>query len=160
MALSVPQSIQLQDIDGEIDKDRELNELREAIKRGSTAHPDYSLVQGRLLRQGKLVLPSKSAIVGLGMTEFHSGKMGGHGGVLRTQKRIGELFYWKGMMTNIRRFVAASLVCQRHKYSTLAPNGLLQPLPIPEKVWEDISMDFVEGLPRSEGYNSILVVID
>lgn len=106
------------------------------------------------------MVPQKSPLIGLIMQEFHDSKVGGHGGVIRTQKRISEVFYWKGMMTDIRRYVASCLVCQRQKYSTLAPGGLLQPLPIPNKVWEDISMDFVEGLPRSEGVNAVLVVVD
>lgn len=106
------------------------------------------------------MLPKTSKLIELILKEYHDSKYGGHGGVLKTQKRIGGLFYWAGMMTDIRKYVASCQICQRHKYSTLAPGGLLQPLPVPTNVWEDISLDFIEGLPKSEGVNVILVVID
>lgn len=42
----------------------------------------------------------------------------------------------------------------------MKPPGLLQPLPIPEAAWKDISMDFIEGLPKSEGKEVIFVAFD
>lgn len=159
-AVSVSTALQLEEIASEVDKDPELQEIIHAWKQDPQSQPEFSVVQGRLLRNGKLVIPKGSSLVGVIMREYHDGKMGGHGGVVKTQKRIAELFYWVGMMTDIRRFIASCQICQRQKYSTLAPGGLMQPLHIPEKVWEDNSMDFVEGLPRSKGVNSVLVVVD
>lgn len=57
-------------------------------------------------------------------------------------------------------FVKGCEVCQRNKLSQQRPAGLIQPLPVPSRVWEDISMDFIEGLPLSKGMDSILVVVD
>ena len=57
-------------------------------------------------------------------------------------------------------FVTACLTCQQHKGEHVPTPGLLQPLPIPFKPWTDISMDFIEGLPKSNHKEDILVVVD
>lgn len=75
-------------------------------------------------------------------------------------RRIAEVVYWKGMKKNVREFVRECQTCQANKYETVASPGLLQPLPIPQTVWSEISLDFIEGLPRSHGKDVILVVVD
>ena len=64
------------------------------------------------------------------------------------------------MRQDVEKFVTECLICQQTKYSTKAPTGLLQPLPIPSLVWDEITMDFITGLPLSRGYSAILVVVD
>lgn len=81
-------------------------------------------------------------------------------GFLKTMAHVSQEVYWLGMRKSVRRCCVDCAVCQQAKHLSLAPIGLLQPLSILKRVWEDVSMDFVEGLPRSEGYNSILVVVD
>lgn len=56
------------------------------------------------------------------------------------------------------QFMAECRVCQKQKYEATSPAGLLQPLAIPEAIWEDLAMDFITGLPKSKGHDVILVL--
>ena len=64
------------------------------------------------------------------------------------------------MCKEIGAFMAECDVSQRNKHENVSYPGLLQPLPIPKKVWIDISMDFIERLPKSHGKQVIFVVVD
>ncbi|CAL1391412.1 unnamed protein product [Linum trigynum] len=130
-----------------------------ARARSATPGP-YSIRNDMVLYRRRVVIPPNSPLVQQLMREFHSTPAGGHSGILRTQKRLAAQFYWPGMLKDVQSFVNACDVCNRAKAQTLTPAGLLQPLPIPTQVWEDISMDFVDGLPSSGGKSVILVVVD
>lgn len=64
------------------------------------------------------------------------------------------------MAKDIQAYVRSCIVCQRSKPEQIASLGLLQPLPVPDRVWDSISMDFIEGLPSSHGKQVIFVVVD
>ena len=64
------------------------------------------------------------------------------------------------MKSDVKKYVESCEVCQRTKTESLSPAGLLQPLLILELILEDWTMDFVEGLPKAGGFNSIMVVVD
>jgi hypothetical protein len=64
------------------------------------------------------------------------------------------------MKTTIKEWVQACPICQQAKPDRSKYPGLLHPLPIPDQAWQMISMDFIEGLPKSKNHNCILVVVD
>ncbi|KAK1427816.1 hypothetical protein QVD17_16511 [Tagetes erecta] len=122
--------------------------------------PGYSVKQGVLYYQNRVVISRSSKFIPALLHEFHTTATGGHSGFYRTYRRLAANLYWPGMTTTVKRFIRECDVCQRCKTSSVLPGGLLQPLTIPEAIWEDISMDFITGLPMSHGYNVILVVVD
>ena len=69
-------------------------------------------------------------------------------------------FCLAGMKKLIIAFVQSCPTCQQAKLERVKYPGLLQPLATPSAAWQVISMDFVEGLPISHGFNCILVVVD
>jgi len=69
-------------------------------------------------------------------------------------------YYWKDMWKQVDKYVRNCHSCQRSRTSRHATFGVLRPLPVPEKPWEDISMDFVVGLPECEGFDAVWVVVD
>ncbi|KAH9671915.1 hypothetical protein KPL70_017529 [Citrus sinensis] len=110
--------------------------------------------------KGRLWLGDRSELKKTILQEAHGGVEGGHSGVKKTLERVRRAFYWKKMRREVCKFVAECDTCQRNKAETIASPGLLQPLPIPELIWSDISMDFIEGLPKSHGKKVIMVVVD
>jgi len=73
---------------------------------------------------------------------------------------LSDHFYWPKMRRDVERFVQRCTTCHKAK-SKLNPHGLYTPLPTPSAPWEDISMDFVLGLPRTKkGKNSVFIVVD
>ena len=64
------------------------------------------------------------------------------------------------MKFDLKNFVKNCDACQRIKTETYSPAGLLQPLSIPTTPWADVSLDFVERFPKSQGFEVILVVVD
>jgi hypothetical protein len=70
------------------------------------------------------------------------------------------MFAWHGMKAAVAEFVQQCDVCQHAKHSNQHPQGLLKPLPIPVGAWQDVTIDFIEGLLLSDGENTILVVVD
>ena len=61
---------------------------------------------------------------------------------------------------HIQKFVVECLVCQQNKVEAIKTSGLLQPLSIRSQCWEEVSMDFITGLPKSKGKSFIMVVVD
>ncbi|KAK1680887.1 hypothetical protein QYE76_041735, partial [Lolium multiflorum] len=114
---------------------------------------------GFVFRANKLCIPDSSVRLLL-LQEAHGGGLMGHFGVKKTEDVLAAHFFWPRMRRDVERFVARCTTCQKAK-SRLNPHGLYMPLPVPSVPWEDISMDFVLGLPRTQkGRDSIFVVVD
>ena len=124
------------------------------------SHLGFELRQGRLLYKQHMVLAKHSPRIPFILKEFHDTAAGGHSGFFRTYKRISALLFWEGMKKDIQQYVPACQTCQRNKYEPLSPAGLSQPLAIPTTAWTDLSMDFLEGLPKARGVDTILVVVN
>lgn len=110
--------------------------------------------------KGRLVLSRQSTLIPNILHTYHDSVLGGHSGFLRTYKRMMGELYWEGMKEDVKKYCKECIVCQKNKTLALSPARLLMPLEIPNSVWSDISMDFIEGLPRSSGFEVIFVVVD
>ena len=95
------------------------------------------------------------------LKELHNSPLAVHPGGNKMYKDLRRTFWWPSLKRSIAQYVAKCLTCQQVKRERKQPGGELQPLEIPNWKWEDISMDFVSGLPRTRGRNdSIWVIVD
>ena len=119
----------------------------------------FHLYDGFLFRANKLCIPDCSVRLML-LQEAHAGGLMGHFCAKKMEQMLADHFFWPKMRRDVDRHVLRCATCHKAK-SRLNPHGLYTQLPIPSVPWEDISMDFVLGLPRTKrGRDSIFVVVD
>jgi hypothetical protein len=147
------------------------DDIRQAVRADSTYRAALAVrrtridpVQvkdGLLVRDGRVQVPSDPALQTRIMRECHDSPLGGHLGKQKTIEQIKRRFYWPGMNATIEKYVVSCDACQRNKPSQQSPIGLMKPLPIPDRPWQQVSMDLITALPRSKlGNDAIVVFVD
>nr|GFA69459.1 retrotransposon protein, putative, Ty3-gypsy subclass [Tanacetum cinerariifolium] len=95
------------------------------------------------------------------LSEAHISSFSIHPGSTKMYRDLKQHFCWNGMKQDIATFVGRYLICQQVKIEHQRASGLLQPLDIPVWKWDEISIDFVTGLPRTQKKNhAIWLVVD
>lgn len=94
------------------------------------------------------------------MSTFHDAPLAGHRGVKPTLQLISRLFWWPTLVGDVSEFVKSCLKCQQMKTGTQRPQGLLQPLHVPDGPWHTIATDFITDLPTSQGFTVICTFMD
>lgn len=111
--------------------------------------------------QDRIAVPAGAAVRQAIISECHDCPSAGHLGVTKTLQRVARKFWWPHMSRSVRNYVTACSSCQVNKPSMQAPPGLLQPLPVPERKFDHITMDLITDLPVTKnGHDAVLTVVD
>jgi transposase InsO family protein len=149
---------QLDLIDEILQANRTAQDLDSARKLGQESKGGYSLENGLLKKESRLVVAEsvRTALI----TASHCGLATAHPGQDKTKKLIKERYYWLGMDDDIERFVSNCHACRRSKVPRDKTPGLLHSLPIPDRPWQHISVDFKDMPLDKKGMNMVCVFID
>ena len=117
---------------------------------------------GRIWKADRIVVPrTKYREI---LTQCHSDVLHGHWGVRKTYDALARKFIFPAMKSYVSDFVKICPACQKAKADRRGTQGLLQPLPLPTRKWQSISMDWVTGVEavtrKGISYDAILTVTD
>ncbi|KAK3531229.1 hypothetical protein QTP70_015226, partial [Hemibagrus guttatus] len=91
------------------------------------------------------------------MQWIHEAPISGHPGIRRTTQLVRRRFWWLSLASDVEGYIRSCPTCAQARTSRQLPEGLLEPLPIPQRPWSHLSVDFLTDLPDSGG---VLVVVD
>ncbi|XP_073133739.1 uncharacterized protein [Henckelia pumila] len=121
----------------------------------------YTVKDGIVHHKGRKWVPAVDSLREDVMTEAHTVPYSIHPGSTKMFKDLQMLYWWPSMKKDIVKFISECLTCQQVKVEHQRPAGLLKPLHIPTWKWEDVTMDFVIGLPITQRrMNSIWIIVD
>jgi hypothetical protein len=117
--------------------------------------------KGVLWFEDRLVIPKNPELKKKILDKAYLSKFSMHPRSNKMYHDLRSLYWWTSMKREIAKYVSECDTCQRIKASHLKVAGTLQPLPIPSWKWEDLSMDFIVGLPNtSRHHDSIWIIVD
>jgi hypothetical protein len=117
--------------------------------------------QGIIWFKDRIVVPKDAEVRQQILDEAHLSRYSIHPGSTKMYQDLKQHYWWTKMKIEIARYVARRDTCRRVKAVHMKTAGPLHSLPIPTWKWEDISMDFIVGLPKTDkGFDSIWVIID
>lgn len=147
--------------------------IRQAVKEGQRRLPqEWGLpimlsecsidAEGRLCWRERIWIPHHEPLRTQIIQAMHDSALSGHPGRDMLKSLLGRQFYWPGMDPDIRQFMRNCDVCGRINIWREKKRGLLKPLPVPSRIWSEISIDFITGLPpaRSNSSTTLMVVTD
>jgi len=109
----------------------------------------------------RLYIPADASLRTRLLHECHDVPTAGHLGKDKTLEQVKRRFYWPRMDSDVLQYVRTCDACQRNKPSQQVTPGLLQPLPIPDHPWQQVTMDLITQLPKSrQGNDAIVVFVD
>jgi hypothetical protein len=142
------------------ESDEKIKEIKILIGLGKA--PNFTEdEQSTLWFKKRICVPEIEHLCQLILRESHDLAYSIHPGSTKMYQDLKEKYWWYGLKRDVATHVAPCDVCQRVKVEHQRLAGLLQPLKVPEWKWEEISMDFIVGLPRTRDvYDSIWVIVD
>ena len=135
--------------------------IKEPVKSStrSVKSSEWSLDNGILYHREKVYIPNSNLQRHIS-TLCHDSKIAGHARRWKTLELVFRNYWWPQMSRYISRYVSTCDMCLCTKASQQSPVGELHLLPIPDALWDTISVDFIVELPESEGKDTVMVVVD
>ena len=147
MILSIPSLTFLEELRHQLNAHPDYTQRRQEITQNPANFPTFTVSQDLVMNNGRIWLPRGLPITSTLLMEYHTTPTGGHAGIVKTLARISKNFSWSSLREDVKQFVTKCLDCQVTKYETQKVAGLLCPLPVPDRPWKDLSLDFIVGLP-------------
>ncbi|KAJ7970764.1 Ty3/gypsy retrotransposon protein [Quillaja saponaria] len=128
-------------------------------KEGKTRQ--FWVEDGLLIAKGsRLFVPKAGDLRRTLMKKCHDTLWAGHPSWQRTYALLKQGYYWPQMREDAVNYSKTCLICQQDKVERKKIAGLLEPLPVPTRPWESVSLDFITSLSRVGDLSTILVVVD
>ena len=110
--------------------------------------------------EGRIYVPNNKDLKEEIMREHHDPADVGHLGQHRMQELIKRTYWWLGLKEDVKKYVQGCVKYQQNKVQHQRKTGELHPLEIPEGPWQDISINMIEPLLRSNRMDAIVVIVD